>query len=99
MNPDAAMNLAALDIGAGHFSRIELSSGGGLPASLVSEFVHIARDHVNQSKAKVLTVEADPSSGISSEGVQSAQGYSDANNSRANNTIVGIFLFRSTIAD
>lgn len=33
---------------AGHFSRIEYLSKGSLPGSLISEFAHIARDHVSR---------------------------------------------------
>jgi hypothetical protein len=46
--PDAATNLALLDMAAGHFSRVEYRSGSTLPGSLISEFAYIARDHVNR---------------------------------------------------
>lgn len=49
---DTAINLAVLDIGSGHFSRIEYRSGGYLPGSLISEFAHIARDYVNDMQSK-----------------------------------------------
>lgn len=41
-----------LDIGSGHFSRIEYRSGGYLPGSLISEFAHIARDYVNDMQSR-----------------------------------------------
>ncbi|KAB8264315.1 fungal-specific transcription factor domain-containing protein [Aspergillus pseudonomiae] len=39
-------NLAMLDIVSGHFALLEHASNGSLPCSLVSEFAHIARQHV-----------------------------------------------------
>lgn len=45
-HPDTTSNLALLDIAAGHFSRIEYASRGKLPASILSEFAHIARCYV-----------------------------------------------------
>ncbi|KAE8418970.1 major facilitator superfamily domain-containing protein [Aspergillus pseudocaelatus] len=39
-------NLAMLDIVSGHFAFVEHASNGSLPCSLVSEFAHIARQHV-----------------------------------------------------
>ncbi|KAB8273783.1 cytochrome P450 [Aspergillus minisclerotigenes] len=39
-------NLAMLDIVSGHFALVEHASNGSLPCSLVSEFAHIARQHV-----------------------------------------------------
>ncbi|KAE8131080.1 cytochrome P450 [Aspergillus pseudotamarii] len=39
-------NLAMLDIVSGHFALVEHASSGSLPCSLVSEFAHIARQHV-----------------------------------------------------
>lgn len=47
--PGTQTNLVLLDMAAGHFSRLEYATGGSLPASLISEFAHIARDHVNDS--------------------------------------------------
>ncbi|KAI1390699.1 uncharacterized protein F4822DRAFT_161416 [Hypoxylon trugodes] len=46
-----ATNLALLDMGGGHFSRIEVASGGNLPGSLIGEFAHIAREYVNTVKS------------------------------------------------
>ncbi|KAF2463578.1 uncharacterized protein BDR25DRAFT_297660 [Lindgomyces ingoldianus] len=45
---DTAANLALLDIGSGHFSRIEYASQGTLPGSILSEFAHIARCYVRE---------------------------------------------------
>ncbi|KAI2777467.1 hypothetical protein F4815DRAFT_480894 [Daldinia loculata] len=47
---ETATNLALLDMGGGHFSRLEYASGGGLPGSLIGEFAHIAREYVNTIK-------------------------------------------------
>ncbi|OCK79907.1 hypothetical protein K432DRAFT_382648 [Lepidopterella palustris CBS 459.81] len=47
MHPETSSNLALLDVASGHFSRVEYASGGSLPASLVSEFAHIARSYVH----------------------------------------------------
>lgn len=46
---ETATNLALLDIAGGHFSRIEYSSGGRLPGSLIGEFAHIAREYINST--------------------------------------------------
>ncbi|KPM43985.1 hypothetical protein AK830_g2504 [Neonectria ditissima] len=46
---DTASNLALLDIAGGHFSRIEYSSEGSLPGSLIAEFAYIAREYVNET--------------------------------------------------
>lgn len=37
-----------LDIGSGHFSRMEYASQGKLPGSIISEFAHIAREFVRE---------------------------------------------------
>lgn len=47
-HPETSSNLALLDIGSGHFSRIEYASQGALPGSIVSEFAHIARSYVRE---------------------------------------------------
>ncbi|KAI1475620.1 hypothetical protein F4774DRAFT_396177 [Daldinia eschscholtzii] len=47
---ETATNLALLDMGGGHFSRLEYASGGSLPGSLIGEFAHIAREYVNTVK-------------------------------------------------
>jgi hypothetical protein len=39
--------MALLDIASGHFSRIEYSSNGILPGSLISEFAHLARQYIS----------------------------------------------------
>ena len=43
-------NLALLDVGCGHFSRIEYASSGWLPGSLLTQFSQIARDYVSRGK-------------------------------------------------
>jgi len=43
-------NLALLDVGSGHFSSIEYASSGTLPGSLISEFAHLARAHVQKTR-------------------------------------------------
>ncbi|KAB8230930.1 transcription factor domain-containing protein [Aspergillus alliaceus] len=45
-HPDIKTNLSMLDIVSGHFAVLEHASNGSLPSSLVSEFAHIARQHV-----------------------------------------------------
>jgi hypothetical protein len=47
-HPETPLNLAVLDIGSGHFSRIEYSSGGTLPGSIAAGFAHIARRYVQE---------------------------------------------------
>jgi hypothetical protein len=47
-SPDTRSNLALLDIAGGHFGRIDFTSGGSLPGSLISEFTYIAREYINQ---------------------------------------------------
>ena len=47
-HPETTSNLALLDIGSGHFSRLEYSSQGTLPGSIASEFAHIARRYVQE---------------------------------------------------
>ncbi|KAL4812201.1 fungal-specific transcription factor domain-containing protein [Aspergillus spinulosporus] len=46
-HPDTTLNLALLDVASGHFSRIEYSSKGVLPGSLISEFAHLAREYIS----------------------------------------------------
>lgn len=48
---ETRLNLAFLDVAAGHLSSLEVSSGGALPGSLLAEFAHIARQHVQDSAA------------------------------------------------
>lgn len=45
-HPETKTNLAFLDVAAGHFSRLELASEGAFPCLILSEFTHIARQHV-----------------------------------------------------
>ncbi|KAJ4289886.1 hypothetical protein N0V90_011219 [Kalmusia sp. IMI 367209] len=44
-HPDTSSNLALLDVGSGHFSRIEYASQGVLPGSILADFAHIARSY------------------------------------------------------
>jgi hypothetical protein len=46
-HPETSNSLALLDIAGGHFSRLEFVSKATLPASLISEFAHIARQYVS----------------------------------------------------
>ncbi|GKZ27851.1 hypothetical protein AbraCBS73388_005891, partial [Aspergillus brasiliensis] len=46
LHPETRKNLSLLDVAAGHFSLLEYESGGFLPASLLTEFAHIARQYV-----------------------------------------------------
>ncbi|KAL3451430.1 fungal-specific transcription factor domain-containing protein [Aspergillus insuetus] len=46
-HPETSLNMALLDIASGHFSRIEYSSNGVLPGSLISEFAHLARQYIS----------------------------------------------------
>ncbi|KAL1636658.1 hypothetical protein SLS58_009712 [Diplodia intermedia] len=46
VHPETNSNLALLDVAGGHFSHLEYVSRGTLPASLVAEFAHIARQYV-----------------------------------------------------
>ncbi|CAG8905862.1 unnamed protein product [Penicillium egyptiacum] len=45
-HPETRNNLSLLDVVAGHFSLLDYKSGGFLPASLLTEFAHIARQYV-----------------------------------------------------
>ncbi|KAE8354945.1 fungal-specific transcription factor domain-containing protein [Aspergillus coremiiformis] len=45
-HPETKTNLAMLDIVSGHFALLEHASNGSVPGSLVSEFAHIAHQHV-----------------------------------------------------
>jgi len=47
-HPDTSTNLALLDVGGGHFSRIEYASAGWLPGSLLTQFSQIAREYVSR---------------------------------------------------
>lgn len=49
-HPETSTNLALLDVGGGHFSRIEYASGGWLPGSLLTQFSQIAREYVSRGK-------------------------------------------------
>lgn len=49
-HPDTNTNLALLDVGGGHFSRIEYASAGWLPGSLLTQFSQIAREYVSRGK-------------------------------------------------
>ncbi|KAG8158214.1 hypothetical protein KVR01_011975 [Diaporthe batatas] len=49
-HPETNTNLALLDVGGGHFSRIEYASAGWLPGSLLTQFSQIAREYVNKGK-------------------------------------------------
>lgn len=46
MHPETLNNLSLLDVAAGHFSLLEYKSGGFVPASLLTEFAHIARQYI-----------------------------------------------------
>ncbi|PYH69236.1 Zn(II)2Cys6 transcription factor [Aspergillus vadensis CBS 113365] len=46
MHPETPNNLSLLDVAAGHFSLLEYKSGGFVPASLLTEFAHIARQYI-----------------------------------------------------
>lgn len=50
-HPDTNTNLALLDVGGGHFSRIEYASAGWLPGSLLTQFSQIAREYVSRGKS------------------------------------------------
>jgi hypothetical protein len=52
-HPETSSNLVLLDVAGGYFSRIEYASGGSLPGSLIAEFAHIAREHVNSATNSV----------------------------------------------
>jgi hypothetical protein len=52
LHPETTNNLAFLDIGSGHFSRIEYASQGALPGSLASDFVYLARHYVDETKLR-----------------------------------------------
>ncbi|OQE13363.1 hypothetical protein PENFLA_c049G03159 [Penicillium flavigenum] len=45
-HPETRNNLSLLDVAAGHFSLLDYKSGGFVPASLLTEFAHIARQYV-----------------------------------------------------
>ncbi|KAJ6189771.1 fungal-specific transcription factor domain-containing protein [Penicillium mononematosum] len=45
-HPETRNNLSLLDVAAGHFSLLDYKSGGIVPASLLTEFAHIARQYV-----------------------------------------------------
>ncbi|KAL2869162.1 transcription factor domain-containing protein [Aspergillus lucknowensis] len=45
-HPETRNNLSLLDVAAGHFSLLDYKSGGVFPASLLTEFAHIARQYV-----------------------------------------------------
>lgn len=49
-HPETNTNLALLDVGGGHFSRIEYASAGWLPGSLLTQFSQIAREYVSRDK-------------------------------------------------
>lgn len=49
-HPETNTNLALLDVGGGHFSRIEYASSGWLPGSLLTQFSQIAREYVSKGK-------------------------------------------------
>ncbi|KAL1882851.1 hypothetical protein Daus18300_000489 [Diaporthe australafricana] len=49
-HPETNTNLALLDVGGGHFSRIEYASAGWLPGSLLTQFSQIAREYVSRIK-------------------------------------------------
>ncbi|KAF2021679.1 hypothetical protein BU24DRAFT_417317 [Aaosphaeria arxii CBS 175.79] len=51
-HPDTAVNLSMLDIGIGHFSRIEYASNGSLPGHILADFSSIARSFVQESQAQ-----------------------------------------------
>ncbi|OJD30283.1 fungal specific transcription factor domain containing protein [Diplodia corticola] len=69
VHPETNNNLALLDIAGGHFSHLECVSRGTLPASLVAEFAHIARQYVQDfrlqqyQKIKGMAVQPTPMSG------------------------------------
>lgn len=44
-------NLALLNVAAGYFSRLEYATDGTFPASILSEFSHIARQFVQSTKS------------------------------------------------
>ncbi|KAE8394952.1 hypothetical protein BDV23DRAFT_178941 [Aspergillus alliaceus] len=51
-HPETRNNLSLLDVAAGHFSLFDYKSGGFIPASLLTEFAHIARQYVKDLSTK-----------------------------------------------
>ncbi|KAH8819358.1 fungal-specific transcription factor domain-containing protein [Xylogone sp. PMI_703] len=47
-HPETKKNLAFLDIVAGYFTRLDFTSEGSIPGSLLAEFTHIARQFVQE---------------------------------------------------
>lgn len=52
MLPQTNTYLTLLDIGAGHFSRLDYASQGTVPSSLLAEFSHIARQYHREIQKK-----------------------------------------------
>ncbi|KAI9039795.1 fungal specific transcription factor domain-containing protein [Aspergillus affinis] len=50
--PQTTSYLSLLDIGIGHFSRLDYASQGTVPGSLLAEFAHIARQYIRDSQIK-----------------------------------------------
>lgn len=50
--PQTNTYLALLDIGTGHFSRLDYASQGTVPSSLLAEFAHIARQYIRDLQMK-----------------------------------------------
>ncbi|KAL1629747.1 hypothetical protein SLS56_005270 [Neofusicoccum ribis] len=73
---ETKVNLAFLDVAAGHFSRLEFASGGSLPSSLLSEFTHIARQHVQDVASGKRSI---------SPGVMTANNQHDASKEKQEN--------------
>lgn len=77
-HPETNTNLALLDVAAGYFSRLEYATGGSLPASLLSDFAHIARQFVRdvQSGQRVPTEPAPVN--MQNDNIKSLDGIPDA---------------------
>lgn len=52
LNPETNTNLALLGVAVGHFSRLDYATGGSLPCSMVSDFAHLAQQHVRDARSK-----------------------------------------------
>jgi hypothetical protein len=51
-HPETELNLSLLDMAAGYFGRFDYATSGGIPASLLSGFAHIANQFVRESRER-----------------------------------------------
>ncbi|KAI9927059.1 hypothetical protein MW887_003441 [Aspergillus wentii] len=89
---ETSSNLALLEVVGGHFSRLEYSTGGSVPSSILSEFAYIARTFVRNYRSgqhRQNTVPDSMGSMVSNDTLQNHQNILNTNIPMLQNQVSG----------